>query len=229
MEPEEEAPLPEPAHPETSDNREQRPSVTVTVHAVVHDEPPTHEPSPHEESGEGSKSAQHEEMIVSAVAPLPPEAEKEASKPAPVILEIPLNAPKHEQPAGHGPVTLIVQVLADPKAMQAEIEPQPDVIVPARRPARLASPARSADQSWRPSTRFKFPRRGSQSRLPVQPAAPSRRRVASRLARVGLFRGRPRRCCWSGRTSTSKVDRTCTSGSRRRTTQPAGPHCREAS
>jgi hypothetical protein len=60
----------------------------------------------------------------------------------PVILEFPLNSAKQAQPQPQGPVTVVVQVVADPKALAAsEPEPTPDVIVPAKEPPVTPAPS----------------------------------------------------------------------------------------
>jgi hypothetical protein len=89
-----------------------------------------------------AKSEQSAEKSVDLSAPAPlTEVEKEEAETPPVILELPLTPSKQPPPPVQGPVTVVVQVVADPKAMNPhEPEPTPDLIVPAKEPA-LPSPA----------------------------------------------------------------------------------------
>jgi hypothetical protein len=64
------------------------------------------------------------------------ETERGEEETPPVILELPLVPSKQPSPSVQGPVTVVVQVVADPKAMNPpEPEPAPDVIVAAKEPA----------------------------------------------------------------------------------------------
>lgn len=104
---------------------EARSDGVTDIRSVQDEAPPKLEDHPQEDSIEPVQAEQTSEVRPHEEPPAEP----------PVILEFPLNPAKQAQPQPQGPVTVVVQVVADPKALAAsEPEPAPDVIVPAKEP-----------------------------------------------------------------------------------------------